>query len=183
MNSDSQVCPWEETQIRLLRDLTRTRDGALNFVLKIVEFLQATPSTQLSWKLLCFLFKSYIIRKNIKKIRAKSAKFGFLLVVWPRGEVRWAFVLIVLCCFFLCDLLCLPYSHLFVYRVLGFEHLLDYQQFLLWTFIQLSFTALKFAYISHHILPSKLHLLLSSAGPLQSPHALLVTFTTTGCHL
>jgi hypothetical protein len=63
--------------------------------------------------------------------------------------------MIMLCCFFLCDLLCLPCSHLFVYRVIGFEHLLDQQQFLL--FIQLSFTALKFAYISHHVLPSKLH--------------------------
>jgi hypothetical protein len=44
----SQVCPWQEAQIRLLRHLTRTRDGALNFMLKIVEFLQATPSAQLS---------------------------------------------------------------------------------------------------------------------------------------
>jgi hypothetical protein len=40
-------------------------------------------------------------------------------------------VLIVLCCFFLCDLMCLPCSHPFVYLILGFEHLLDQQQFLL----------------------------------------------------
>jgi hypothetical protein len=133
-------------------------------MLKIVEFLQATPSAQLSWKLVCFLCMSYIIRKKYQKIRVKSAKFRFLLVVWPCGELCWAFVLIVLCCFFLYDMLCLPCSHLFVYRVLGFEYLLDQQQFLLWTFIQLNFTPLKFAYISHHILPSELHLLLSSTG-------------------
>jgi hypothetical protein len=35
----SWVCPCEEAQIRLLRYLTQSRDGALNFELKIVEFL------------------------------------------------------------------------------------------------------------------------------------------------
>jgi hypothetical protein len=105
-----------------------------------------------------------VIQNKKYKNRTKSAKFGFLLVAWPRGELRWAFMLIVLWCFYLCDLLYLSCSHPFVYLVLGFEHLLDQQQFLLWTIIQLSFTALKFAYISHHILPSKLHLLLSSIG-------------------
>jgi hypothetical protein len=32
----------------------------------------------------------YVIRnqKNIKKIRAKSAKFGFQQVPWPRGGLR-----------------------------------------------------------------------------------------------
>jgi hypothetical protein len=31
--------PREDDQIQLLRHLTRSRDGALNFVLKIVEFI------------------------------------------------------------------------------------------------------------------------------------------------
>jgi hypothetical protein len=75
---------------------------------KNVKFLYSTSSFQLSWKFLCFLFKWYRIGKNIKKIRAKCAKFRFLIVAWPRGELRWAFVLIVLCCFFLYDLRCLP---------------------------------------------------------------------------
>jgi hypothetical protein len=44
----SWVCPWEEAQIRLLRHLTQSQDGALNFVLKIVEFLYATSFVQLS---------------------------------------------------------------------------------------------------------------------------------------
>jgi hypothetical protein len=35
----SQVCRREEAQIQLLTHLTQSRDGALNFVLKIVEFL------------------------------------------------------------------------------------------------------------------------------------------------
>jgi hypothetical protein len=56
----------------------------------------------------CFRFKWCRMGKNIKKIRARSGKFGFVLVAWSRGELCWAFVLIVLCCFFLYDLLCLP---------------------------------------------------------------------------
>jgi hypothetical protein len=42
------VCPREEIQIRLIRHLTWSRDGALNFMLEIVEFLYGTPSVQLS---------------------------------------------------------------------------------------------------------------------------------------
>jgi hypothetical protein len=35
----SLVCRREEAQFQLLRHLTQSRDGVLNFVLKIVEFL------------------------------------------------------------------------------------------------------------------------------------------------
>jgi hypothetical protein len=44
----SQVYPWEEAQIRLLRHITWSQDGTLNFILKIMEFLYATSSVQLS---------------------------------------------------------------------------------------------------------------------------------------
>jgi hypothetical protein len=37
--SSSQVCRREEAQIQLLRHLTHSLDCALNFILKIVEFL------------------------------------------------------------------------------------------------------------------------------------------------
>jgi hypothetical protein len=47
-------------------------------------------------------------QRKYQKIGAKSAKFGFLLVVWPCRELRWAFMLIMLWCFFHCDLLWLP---------------------------------------------------------------------------
>jgi hypothetical protein len=64
---------------------TESQKNIKKFELKLVEFLQATPSIQLSWKLVCFL-KWYRITKNIKKIKAKNAKFEFLQVVWPCGE-------------------------------------------------------------------------------------------------
>jgi hypothetical protein len=32
----SRVCPWEEAQIQLLRHLTQSWDGGLNFMQKIV---------------------------------------------------------------------------------------------------------------------------------------------------
>jgi hypothetical protein len=35
----TRVCPWEEAQIRLLRHRIESRDCALNFERKIVEFL------------------------------------------------------------------------------------------------------------------------------------------------
>jgi hypothetical protein len=44
----SRVFPRVEAQIRLLRHLTQSRDGASNFNQKNVEFLKATPSVRLS---------------------------------------------------------------------------------------------------------------------------------------
>jgi hypothetical protein len=44
----SRVFRRVEAQIRLLRHLTRSRDGASNFNQKNVEFLEATPSARLS---------------------------------------------------------------------------------------------------------------------------------------
>jgi hypothetical protein len=102
----SRVYPQEEAQIWLLRHLTQSRDGALNFMLKLSNFYR--PHLLSNWaKNWCASLIDIELEKY-KKIRAKGAKFGFLLVAWPRGELRCAFVLIVLCCFFHCLLLCLP---------------------------------------------------------------------------
>jgi hypothetical protein len=104
----SRVSPREEAQIRLLRHLTRRRDGASNFKQKMKNFFR--PHLLSNWdENWCASYLSDTeSEKNIKKIWAKSENFGFLLVSWPCGELHRAFMLIVFCCFFLCDMLCLP---------------------------------------------------------------------------
>jgi hypothetical protein len=90
-----RVCPREEAQVRLLRHLTQTRDGALNFMLKLWNF----------YSHIFFPIELKIVvppkviqdQKNITEITVKGIKFGFQQVPWPRGGLRWTFVLIVLC--------------------------------------------------------------------------------------
>jgi hypothetical protein len=43
-----------------------------------------------------------------QKIKSKKCKIWISTSGLTHSELRWAFVPIVLCCFFLCDLLCLP---------------------------------------------------------------------------
>jgi uncharacterized protein YbdZ (MbtH family) len=103
----SRCCPREEAQIWLLRHFTQSRDGALDFVLKLWIFYRPhlVSNGAENW---CASYLSVTkLEKKLKKIRARSAKLGFVLVASPRGELCWAFLLIVLCCVFLRDLLCL----------------------------------------------------------------------------
>jgi hypothetical protein len=69
----SRISPREEGQIPILRHLTQSWDGALNFELKLVEFQLATPSVQLSWKLVCF-HEWYRITKKYQKNQSKKCK-------------------------------------------------------------------------------------------------------------
>jgi hypothetical protein len=107
-----RVCPREEAQVRLLRHLTQTRDGALNVMLKLWNFYR--PHLLSNWaENCCASYLSDIESEKYQKIRAKGAKFWFQQVPWPRGGLRWSFVLIVLCFSFvvICCAFLVRFSH------------------------------------------------------------------------